>query len=83
MIRPNGADAPLAVLALELDHHINHLMGEVQDVFNKFLGNRPVFTIRLNGGVDGMEALNTEFDIEPYVLGDGSTISQVLGRKGN
>jgi hypothetical protein len=33
MIRPNGADAPLAVLALELDHHINHLMGEVQDVF--------------------------------------------------
>jgi len=58
-------------------------LGEVQDVFNKFLGNRPVFTIRLNGGVDGMEALNTEFDIEPYVLGDGSTISQVLGRKGN
>ena len=58
-------------------------LGEVQDVFKKFLGNRPVFTIRLNGGVDGMEALNTEFDIQPYILGDGSTISQVVGRKGN
>jgi 4-amino-4-deoxy-L-arabinose transferase-like glycosyltransferase len=58
-------------------------LGEVQDVFNKFLGNRPVFTIRLNGGVDGMDALNTEFDIRPYSLGDGSTISHVVGRKGN
>jgi hypothetical protein len=58
-------------------------LGEVQDVFNKFLGNRPVFTIRLNGGPDGMDALRTEFDIQPYTLGDGSTISQVVGRKGN
>jgi hypothetical protein len=58
-------------------------LGEVQDVFNKFLGNRPVFTIRLNGGVDGMDALRTAFDIQPYTLGDGSTISQVVGRKGN
>ena len=58
-------------------------LGEVQDVFNKFLGNRPVFTIRLSGGVDGMDALNTEFNIEPYNLGDGSTISHVVGRKGS
>ncbi|HEY5473112.1 MAG TPA: DUF2723 domain-containing protein [Candidatus Limnocylindrales bacterium] len=58
-------------------------LGEVQDVFNKFLGNRPVFTIRLSGGVDGMDALNTEFDIESYSLGDGSTISHVVGRKGS
>ena len=58
-------------------------LGEVQDVFNKFLGNRPVFTIRLSGGVDGMDVLNTEFDIQPYSLGDGSTISHVVGRKGN
>jgi len=58
-------------------------LGEVQDVFNKFLGNRPVFTIRLSGGVDGMDALNTEFNIESYSLGDGSTISHVVGRKGN
>ena len=58
-------------------------LGEVQDVFNKFLGNRPVFTIRLSGGVDGMDALNTEFNIEPYSLEDGSTISHVVGRKGS
>jgi 4-amino-4-deoxy-L-arabinose transferase-like glycosyltransferase len=57
-------------------------LGEVQDVFNKFLGNRPVFTIRLKGGPDGMNALSTEYDIRPYTLGDGSKISQVVGRKG-
>jgi hypothetical protein len=58
-------------------------LGEVQDVFNKFLGNRPVFTIRLSGGGDGMEALSAQFDIRPFTLGDGSTISQVVGRKGS
>ena len=58
-------------------------LGSVQDVFNRFLGKRPVFTIRLAGGVDGMQALSAEFDIAPFKLGDGSTISQVLGRKGS
>jgi hypothetical protein len=59
-------------------------LGSVQDVFNEFLGNRPVFAIRLQGGGDGMQALGAEFDIEPYYLGDGSTIiSHVVGRKGS
>jgi len=58
-------------------------LGSVQDVFNKFLGNRPVFVIRLDGGSDGMDALNTQFTIQPYVLGDGSKINQVVGRKGS
>jgi hypothetical protein len=58
-------------------------LGEVQDVFNRFLGNRPVFTIRLAGGVDGMEALSQQFDIQTFVLGSGVTISQVVGRKGS
>jgi hypothetical protein len=58
-------------------------LGAVQDVFNKFLGNRPVFTIRMDGGVDGMQALSAEFDMRPYVLGSGVTISQVVGRKGS
>jgi hypothetical protein len=58
-------------------------LGDVQDVFNRFLGNRPVFTIRLDGGVDGMVALGQEFDMQTYVLGNGVTISQVLGRKGS
>jgi hypothetical protein len=63
---------------------LDHDLGSVQDVFNKFLGNRAVFAIRLQGGADGMQALSAEFDIEPYYLGDGSTtISHVVGRKGS
>jgi hypothetical protein len=58
-------------------------LGEVQDVFNRFLDKRPVFTIRLDGGVDGMVALGTEFNIQPFDLGNGVTISQVVGRKGS
>ena len=58
-------------------------LGTVQDVFNKYLGNRPVFTIRLDGGDDGMTALSQEYDIQPYTLPNGATISQVLDRKGN
>ena len=55
-------------------------LGNVQDVFNKFLGNRPVFTIRLETGVDGMAALDTEYDIQPFTLGTGVTINQVISR---
>jgi hypothetical protein len=58
-------------------------LGTVQDVFNKYLGNRPLFTIRLEGGGDGMTALGQEFDIQTYTLGSGLTIAQVVGRKGN
>jgi hypothetical protein len=57
-------------------------LGTVQDVFNKYLGNRPLFTIRLEGGGDGMTALEQEFDIQTYTLGSGLTIAQVVGRKG-
>ena len=58
-------------------------LGTVQDVFNKFLGNRPLFAIRTSGGSDGMLALMDEYDMQPFMLSDGSTISQVVGRKGN
>ncbi len=58
-------------------------LGTVQDVFNRYLGNRPVFTIRIDGGVDGMVALSQEYDIETYDLGNGFTIAQVLARKGS
>jgi hypothetical protein len=62
---------------------IDDNLGSVQDVFNRFLGNRPVFTIRLEGGGDGMTALETQFDIQTFTLGSGLTIAQVVGRKGN
>jgi hypothetical protein len=58
-------------------------LGEVQDVFNRFLGNRPVFTIRLDGGVDGMIALGEQYEMRTYTLGSGVTITQVIGRKGS
>ncbi|MGD0407721.1 MAG: DUF2723 domain-containing protein [Candidatus Limnocylindrales bacterium] len=56
-------------------------LGTVQDVFNRYLGNRPVFTIRLDGGVDGMAALSTEYDMQTYSLNGGFTISRVVSRK--
>jgi hypothetical protein len=58
-------------------------LGEVQDVFNKYLGNRPVFTIRLSGGVDGLTELGNEYEMTTKDLGHGTTITQVIRRKGS
>jgi hypothetical protein len=58
-------------------------LGEVQDVFNKYLGNRPVFTIRLSGGIDGLIELGNEYDMTTKDLGNGVTITQVIRRKGS
>jgi len=58
-------------------------LGEVQDVLNRFLGNRPVFAIRVDGGIDGIVQLAAEYDMKTFVLGDGMTISQVVRRKGS
>jgi hypothetical protein len=58
-------------------------MGEVQDVFNKYLGNRPVYTIRLSGGVDGLSELGAEYDMESVSVGGGPTITHVIRRKGS
>jgi hypothetical protein len=58
-------------------------LGEVQDVFNRFLGNRPVFTIRMDGGIDGMIALGAEYDMRSYPLKSGASIMQVIDRKGS
>jgi hypothetical protein len=37
--------------------------GEVWDVFDKYLGSRPVFTDRFYGGCDGIATLSKAFDI--------------------
>ncbi len=58
-------------------------LGEVQDVLNRYLGNRPVFAIRVDGGIDGMVALAAEYDLKTFVLDGGVTISQVVSRKGS
>lgn len=58
-------------------------LGEVQDVFNKYLGNRPVFAIRLSGGIDGLTELGNEYETTTTTLGSGETITQVIRRKGS
>jgi hypothetical protein len=58
-------------------------LGEVQDVFNKYLGNRPVFAIRLSGGIDGLTELANEYETIPTTLGSGETITQIIRRKGS
>jgi hypothetical protein len=58
-------------------------LGEVQDVFNKYLGNRPVFAIRLSGGIDGLSELGAEYDMETVTLTGGRTITHVIRRKGS
>ena len=42
--------------------------GEVWDVFDKYLGTRPVYTDRIHGGCDGLEALGTAFDLRQTAL---------------
>jgi hypothetical protein len=51
--------------------------GEVWDVFDTYLGQRPVFTDRFDGGCDGIAALRMAFDLEPTAF---SGIYQVVGR---
>ena len=42
--------------------------GEVWDVFDTYLGKRPVFADRFDGGCDGLRALSTIYDIQPTDL---------------
>ena len=51
--------------------------GEVWDVFDAYLGSRPVYTDRFSGGCDGTDALSRAFDLQQTAL---SGIYQVLGR---
>jgi hypothetical protein len=51
--------------------------GEVWDVFDKYLGTRPVYTDRFQGGCDGIDALRTAFDLRQTDL---SRIYEVGGR---
>jgi hypothetical protein len=57
-------------------------LGEVWDVIDRFLGQRPVFVIRMNGGRDGMEVISAMYDLVERPLPDGSTVRQVISKKG-
>jgi hypothetical protein len=68
------------ILIVDDSTRVNDHLGEVWDVFDRYLGKRPVFTIRLDYNLDGLPCLRTVFDIQPYALPGGSTIEQVVGR---
>ena len=51
--------------------------GEVWDVFDTYLGSRPVYTDRFSGGCDGTDALSRAFNMKQTAL---SGVYQVLGR---
>jgi hypothetical protein len=57
-------------------------LGEVWDVIDRFLGQRPVFLDRISGGVDGMDALSQLYVLRDFQLPDGATIKQVISKKG-
>ena len=56
-------------------------LGEVWDVINRYLGKRPVFLDRLEGGVDGMDALSQMYVLAEFPLNNGGTIAQVISKK--
>jgi hypothetical protein len=58
------------------DDHIGP-SGEVWDVFDMYLGTRPVYTDRIQGGCDGIDALGTAYDLRRTAL---TNIYQVVSR---
>jgi hypothetical protein len=58
-------------------------LGEVWDVIDRYLGQRPVFLLRFQWGVDGMVALGQMYDMRGFPLNDGGSIPQVVSKKGN
>lgn len=65
------------VLIVDDSTRKNDRIGEVWDVFDLYLGKRPVFTDRFTWGCDGLEALLRAYDLKPTVL---AGIYQVVER---
>jgi 4-amino-4-deoxy-L-arabinose transferase-like glycosyltransferase len=65
------------VLIVDDSTRKNDRIGEVWDVFDLYLGKRPVFTDRFVWGCDGLDALVAAYDLKPTVL---AGIYQVVGR---
>jgi hypothetical protein len=57
-------------------------LGAVWDVIDRFLGQRPLFVIRMPGGADGMEAIGAVYELAEYPLPDGSAVYEVISKKG-
>ena len=55
-------------------------LGEVWDVINHYLGQRPVFLERFTWGYDGLDALSAMYEMRDFSLTNGDTIPQVIGK---
>jgi hypothetical protein len=56
-------------------------LGEVWDVIDRYLGQRPVFLDRVSWGADGMDALSQMYDMKGFPLPDGGVMMQVTSKK--
>jgi hypothetical protein len=57
-------------------------LGQVWDVIDKYLGQRPVFLLRFPWNCDGMDSLSHFYEMRDFPLNDGSTIKEVTGKIG-
>ena len=57
-------------------------LGEVWDVIDSYLGERPVFLLRFPWNCDGMDNLVRFYEMKDFPLPDGSTIKEVTGKIG-
>jgi hypothetical protein len=70
------------VLIVDDSNIVNDNLVEVRNVIDRYLGQRPVFLLRLPGDSsrDGVDALRAEYQIVSYPLPNGVSIDQVVAR---
>ena len=70
------------ILIVDDSNIVNDNFGDVRNVMDRYLGQRPVFLLRLPGDAsrDGMDALRAEYQIVSYPLPNGVSIDQVVAK---
>jgi hypothetical protein len=57
-------------------------LGEVWDVIDRYLGQRPVFLLRFAWNCDGMDNLSHFYEMKDFRLPNGSSIKEVTAKTG-
>jgi hypothetical protein len=70
------------ILIVDDSNVVNDNFGDVRNVMDRYLGQRPVFLLRLSVDFsrDGMDALRAEYQIVSYALPNGVSIDQVVAK---
>jgi hypothetical protein len=70
------------ILIVDDSNVVNDNFGDVRNVMDRYLGQRPVFLLRLSGDFsrDGMDALQAEYQIVSYALPNGVSIDRVVAK---